>query len=163
MNPPTRDYFAAHPAQVPALLAACRSWRGTPFRQRSLVKGPGGGVDCAGFVGAVFAEIGAIPHAVSVPSYTLDHARHHDASVLHAWFERAEVRPHVRRVEHDEPHLDGDMVFPRVGRTEHHLGVRVGIWVYHIARPSGWCAMPSEALELHRSRYRLVKRVTSAA
>lgn len=155
MSPAAIDYFAAHPAQIDALREACRSWRGTPFRQRSLVKGPQGGVDCVGFVGAVFAEVGAIPQAISVPPYALDHARHRDDSVLRSWFERPEVRPHVRRVEESEPHLDGDMVFPKVGRTEHHLGLRIGIWVYHIARPSGWCAMPEAALDLHRSRYRL--------
>lgn len=156
MSHDQRDYFRAHPAQVAALEAACFQWRGTPFRACSLVQGAGGGVDCAGFVGAVYAAIGAIPHPVSVPPYEVDHAHHHGDSLLRAWLERDEVRAYVRRVEEDEPHLDGDMVFPRVGRTEHHLGLRIGAWVYHIARPSGWCAMTLSALELHRSRYRLV-------
>lgn len=161
MSARAEDYFVRHPDQVATLLEVCRSWRGTPFRHRSLVKGPQGGVDCAGFVGAAFAEIGAIPRTISVPPYELDHARHRDDSVLRDWFERAEVRPHVRRVDEDEPHLDGDMVFPTVGRTEHHLGLRIGAWVYHIARPSGWCAMPAAALTLHRSRYRLLAAPTS--
>ena len=67
MSPARPDYFAAHPAQVPALLTACLGWRGTPFRPRSLVKGPHGGVDCVGFVGAVFAETAPEVANLTVP------------------------------------------------------------------------------------------------
>lgn len=156
MSTPTRDFFTVRPELVAALKTACLRWRGTPFRARSLVPGAGGGVDCAGFVGAVYAEVGAIPHAISVPPYALNHAEHGSESALRAWLEQPAARAHVRRVEEGEPHVDGDMVFPRVGRTEHHLALHIGGWVYHIARPSGWCAMPVAALSLHRSRYRLV-------
>lgn len=152
-----RDYFSGDYTRVGKLFRAVESWEGTPFRARSLVKGPGGGVDCAGFVGAVFSEIGAIPQAISIPPYTLNHAEHSDESLLRSWFESPLVRPHVRRVDEAEPHLDGDIVFPRVGRVEHHLGIRLGRCVYHIARPSGWCAMTIAQLELHRSRYRLLE------
>ncbi len=151
------DYFGDRPDRVAALQAAAQSWQGTPFRQRSLVKGVGGGVDCAGFVGAVFAEIGAIPSTVSVPPYEPNHAEHSEESLLRAWFERPDVRAFVRRVDEDEAHVDGDIVFPVVGRAEHHLGLRVGVWIYHIARPSGFCAMTLSQLTLHRSRYRLME------
>lgn len=151
-----RDYFALRPDRAAALQAACASWAGTPFRERSLIKGPRGGVDCAGFVGAVLAEIGAIPAAIAVPPYALNHAEHSAESLLRSWFEREEVRAYVRRVDEAEPHLDGDIVFPKVGRTEHHLGLRIGGWVHHIARPSGYCAMTLSQLTLHRSRYRLL-------
>lgn len=151
------DWFAGRQDRAEALQHACTGWRGTPFRERSAVRGEGGGVDCVTFVGAVFAEIGAVPAAISVPPYALNHAEHSSESVLRAWFERPEVRVHVRRVEEEEPHLDGDMVFPRVGRTEHHLGIRIGQLVYHIARPSGWCAPTVSQLTLHRSRYRLIE------
>ena len=157
MNPP--DYFHGKVHTVRALRAACESWRGTPFRARSLVKGPGGGVDCAGFVGAVFAEIGAIPTAIAIPAYDLNHAEHRAESVLRGWFERPEVRARVRRVDEGEPHVDGDLVFPVVGRTEHHLGLRIGGLVYHIARPSGWCVMTLAQLTLAPSRYRLMEEV----
>lgn len=157
MSAARRDYFADRCDRVGALVAAAESWRGTPFRQRSIVKGIGGGVDCAGYLGAVFAEIGAIPNAVSVPPYEANHAEHSEESLLRNWFERPEVRAYVRRVDEEEPHLDGDMVFPVVGRSEHHLGLRVGQWVYHIARPSGWCRMTIGQLKLHRSRYRLTE------
>ncbi len=156
MSTPAADYFTANPERVDLLRDACVRWGGTPFRARSLVRGSQGGVDCAGFVGAVFAEVGAIPAAVSVPPYDFNHAQHSEESVLRSWFERDEVRAYVRRVDEDEAHVDGDMVFPIVGRTEHHLGIRIGVWIYHIARPSGWCAMTLAQLKLHRSRYRLI-------
>lgn len=167
MNPPGTDYFQnwalgtrigdPYVERVSALRAACESWRDTPFRARSLAKGAGGGVDCAGFVGACYAEIGAIPSAVAVPPYAINHADHSEESVLRNWFENPEARRHVRRVEHDEPHLDGDMVFPVVGRTEHHLGIRIGSLIYHIARPAGWCVMSIAQLKFHPSRYRLTE------
>lgn len=151
------DYFAGKGNAVRQLQAACESWRDTPFRERSLVRGAGGGVDCAGFVGACFAQIGAIPDAVAVPPYVLNHAEHSAESVLRSWFEAPHVRARVRRVDEDEPHLDGDLVFPIVGRTEHHLGLRIGALVYHIARPSGWCVMTVAQLKLAPSRYRLLE------
>lgn len=153
------DYFADRPDRVAALQAALVSWRGTPFRQRSLVKGPGGGVDCAGFLGASFHECGAIPHAISVPTYAINHAEHSDESLLRAWFERDDVRHRVRRVDEDEPHVDGDIVFPIVGRTEHHVAARIGQCVYHIARRSGSCDMTTAQLKIARSRYRLTEAV----
>ena len=151
------DYFGGKGNAVLGLREACESWRGTPFRARSLVRGPGGGVDCAGFVGACFAQIGAIPEAVAVPPYVLNHAEHSEESLLRSWFEAPHVRPRVRRVDEDESHLDGDIVFPVVGRTEHHLGLRIGDLVYHIARPSGWCVMTVAQLKLAPSRYRLME------
>ncbi len=148
------DYFF-FPERVQALAKACESWRGTPFRARSVVKGAG--VDCAGFVGAVFAEIGAIPAVVSVPPYPINHAEHSSESMLRAWFERAEVRARVRRVDEEEPWLDGDIVFPIVGRCEHHLGLQVGDGVWHVVRPSGVCCMTLAQLALARPRYRLME------
>ena len=156
------DYFLASPARIAALQTACLGWRGTPFRARSLVKGPLGGVDCAGFVGACFAQIGAIPSAVAVPPYELNHAEHSTESVLRGWFEQPAVRARVRRVDEAEPHLDGDLVFPVVGRTEHHLGLRIGGLIYHIARPHGWCCMTLAQLKLAPSRYRLMQAVASS-
>lgn len=154
------DYFAGQPERIAALRAACESWRGTPFRERSAVKGEGGGVDCATFLGACFHECGAVETPVAVPPYALNHAEHSGESLLRAWFETPAVRARVRRVDEGEPHLDGDIVFPRVGRTEHHAGLRFSDLVYHIARPSGWCCMTVEQLAfagygLHAARYRL--------
>ena len=148
------DYFRDLAHRV-ALQQACESWRGTPFRSRSCVKGADGGVDCAGFVGAVFCEIGAIPLLVSVPPYDVNHADHSDESLLRAWFDSPRVRARVRRVDEAEAPLAGDIVFPVVGRCEHHLGLQIGPLVWHVARPSGVCTMTTAQLKLAPSRYRL--------
>lgn len=151
-----RDYFLDR-TRVLDLAQACNSWAGTPFRACSAVKGPRGGVDCAGFIGAVFLEIGAVDRAIAVPPYAVNHAQHSDESMFREWFARPEVRARVRPVDEDEPHLDGDIVFPEVGRTEHHSALRIGDRLCHIARPSGYCVMTIAQLKLHRSRYRLLE------
>lgn len=152
----SRDYFLAG-GRAAELERICRSWAATPFCRRSAVKGPRGGVDCASFLAVCLFELGAIDATIAIPPYTLNHAEHSDESLFRAWFEQPDVRARVRRVEEDEPHLDGDIVFPRVGRTEHHAGFRLGGWVHHVARPSGYCAMTVAQLQLHRSRYRLLE------
>lgn len=148
------DYFSDG-AGVARLATACESWRGTPFRARSCVKGATGGVDCVGFVGAVFLEIGAIPAAIAIPPYTVNHAEHSDESLLRGWFERLEVRARVRRLDEAEAALPGDLVFPVVGRCEHHLGLQLGALVWHVTRGAGACTMTLGQLTLARSRYRL--------
>jgi cell wall-associated NlpC family hydrolase len=149
------DHFT-DPAAVAALRSACTGWIGTPFRIRSMVKGPMGGVDCAGFVAAVFREIGAITEEVAVPPYEINHAEHSEESVLRAWFEQPNVRAKVRHVDRTEPHLDGDLVFPVVGRTEHHLGIRIGQEIFHVVRPTGVCSQTIGQLKLSPYRYRLM-------
>lgn len=152
----TPDYFLDR-SRVSALAAACTNWLATPFRARSAVRGPGGGVDCASFVGAVLADIGAIPAAVAVPPYEVNHAEHSDQSLLREWFSRPEVRARVRRVDEAEPHLDGDLVFPVVGRCEHHLGLRIGALVWHVSRAHGVCVMTLRQVQLAPPRYRLIE------
>jgi cell wall-associated NlpC family hydrolase len=149
------DYFTDH-AAVAALRLACLGWLGTPFRKNSAVKGPLGGVDCAGFVASVLREIGAVNEQVTVPPYDLNHAEHCEESVLRAWFEQPEVRARVRQVDEGEPHLDGDFVFPVVGRTEHHLGIRIGCEIFHVIRPSGVCSQTIGQLKLSAHRHRLM-------
>lgn len=156
MSARAADYFAVRPDRVAALHEACSSWAGTPFRARSAVKGEFGGVDCASFIGAAFLDCGAVGLVVSVPPYTINHAEHSEESMFRTWFESPAARERVRLVDEDEPHLDGDIVFPVVGRCEHHAGIRIGGDVHHIARPSGYCVPRITQLRLHRSRYRLL-------
>jgi hypothetical protein len=151
------DYFLGRADRVAALLSECRTWRGTPFRERSAVKGPFGGVDCAGFLGTCFFNIGAVEQKIAIPPYALNHAQHSKESLFHAWFARPEVRARVRPLDEAEPHVDGDIVFPRVGACEHHAGFRIGELVHQIARPSGYCALTVAQWPLHRSRYRLME------
>lgn len=156
-----KDYFFAHPLRVASLASACASWRGTPFRSHSHVKGPGGGVDCEWFIPCALVEACAITgaefNAIVVPPYAVNHAQHSTDSLFRTWFAQPHVRARVRPVDEAEPHVDGDFVFPVVGRCEHHIGFRIGSLVWHVARPSGVCAMSVAQLKLHRSRYRLVE------
>jgi len=159
MNP--TDYFAQYPEKVAPVLAICDSWLGTPFRQQSTVKGPLGGVDCGGFVGAVFAEAGAIPEAIALPPYEVNHAEHCADSVLREWFEKPEVRARVRRLDPEEPALPFDMVFPKYGQTEHHLALWYFSGIYHVVRPAGVCLQSLRGLAIHGVklspwRYRLL-------
>lgn len=166
LQPP--DYFANGPdsfARRCAFISECSSWVGTPFRARSCIKGPQGGVDCAGYVGTVFAAIGAIEGKIAVPPYELNHAEHCDESLLRGWFEQPEVRARVRALDEGEPLLIGDMVFPKIGRTEHHLALWVGGEIYHVVRPGGVCRQSLAGLALygvmlHRARYRLMEPAT---
>lgn len=155
------DYFLNRPDRVEALRLSCLAWRGTPFRKHSKVKGPGGGVDCEWFVPCSIFEAQAINeqefNEIVVPQYELNHATHSTVSLFHEWFRQPAPQRRVRVVDEAEPHVDGDFVFPIVGRCEHHIGIRIGVWVYHIARPSGWCMMTVAQLKLHRSRYRLLE------
>lgn len=153
-----RDYFLEEP-RAAALRKECQSWIGTPFRQRSAVKGPLGGVDCASYLASAFLAIGAINEAIAIPPYAINHAEHSDESMFRTWFEQPAVRARVRRLEDDEAPLVGDIIFPKVGRTEHHIAIRDGNQVYHVARPSGVCCMTIAQFKFgfHRSRYRLTE------
>ena len=155
------DYFAEFPQQIPVVREICESWRGTPFRQCSYVKGTHGGVDCGGFVGSVFAEAGVIPATIALPPYDLNHAEHCADSVLREWFEQPAVRARVRRLDVAEPSQPFDLVFPKVGQTEHHLALQYFGEIYHVVRPSGVCVQTIAGLALHRVtlspwRYRLL-------
>jgi hypothetical protein len=175
MSTTRRDYFSDRPDRVAALRRACESWAGTPFRKHSRVKGPHGGVDCEWFVPSAFHECGAITAdemaLIVVPGYELNHAEHSTVSLFHRWFQQSRAQQRVRAVDEAEPHLDGDLVFPVVGLCEHHIAIRIGQIVHHIARPSGYCEMTVAQLDrwvsqtpslrakrgLHRSRYRLLE------
>jgi hypothetical protein len=151
------DYFL-DPKRVQILEAACSSWVGTPFRQNSRIKGGKGGVDCGNYVAAVLFESGAIDQQISTPPYDADYALYSEESVLLEWFKRPATRQLMRQVDEDEPHVDGDLVFPKVGRTEHHMGIRIGPWVWHVPRAIGVVHMAAASLQLSKFRYRAFER-----
>src|SRR5215475_8049951 len=63
-----------------AVIAEAKTWLGTPFAHRSMVKGAG--VDCAQLVRLVFIECGVLSHA----GITID-----DEHVLHAFADNGHV------------------------------------------------------------------------
>lgn len=152
------DYFKDQPERIAALRVAIESWKGTPFRKNSCAPGPGGGVACREFIRECLCQIGAINACPALPDYHVEHAQHSEVSLLLAWFRQPEVRVRFRDLAEDEPHVDGDLVFPKVGRCEHHIAFRMGGEVFHIVRPTGWCSMTLAQVTLHHSRYRLIER-----
>ncbi len=58
------------PIKRSAIIAAARSWLGTPFMHQGRVKGSRGGVDCLGVVLCVLEEVGAIGASQTPESWT---------------------------------------------------------------------------------------------
>lgn len=152
------DFFTA--SDEGRLLSAARGWLGTPFRQRSCVKGKGGGVDCVCFVSCVFVEVGAIDAPIIPPAYQINHATHSDESLLLDWFRSPEVLRRVRRLDEEEAPVPGDLVFIKTARGVHHLGMQIGGSVFHVLIPGGVVETSTSTPGFRESvvaRYRLTK------
>ena len=70
------------------IVAEARSWIGTPFRHRAMVKGAG--VDCACLALAVYSAAGAIAHE-EPPVYARDWMLHKDSDLARNIFARLAV------------------------------------------------------------------------
>lgn len=69
-----------------------RSWLRTPFRHHQRLKGCG--VDCGGFIAAVYEEAGVLPH-IELPEYTRDwflHCKKSDSTLYSDVLDRHMVR-----------------------------------------------------------------------
>lgn len=51
-------WFFSDPDRAAQFCAICKSWDRTPFAAHSRAKGPGGGIDCVGYLEESFFEIG---------------------------------------------------------------------------------------------------------
>jgi cell wall-associated NlpC family hydrolase len=126
------------------IVAAALSWQGTPFRLASAAKGPGGGVDCAGLVMAVFAEVGMVMQE-RLPHVDPHHASHNKRSFIIDWLERhPEIVCNISSdVTFDECHgqrgiLAGDVVCYRYGQCVHHCGIALDeCWTIQSVYPYG--------------------------
>ncbi|HXE17649.1 MAG TPA: hydrolase [Stellaceae bacterium] len=94
-----------------AVVDEARSWIGTPYRHLGRAKGPGGGVDCAQLVWAVFHNCGLTPFMPLEP-YPRDF-------MMHRGVERY-MRVVLDRAHPAESPLPGDVVLYRVGRLYAH-------------------------------------------
>lgn len=106
------------------IVAAARSWIGTPYRHQASLKGAG--CDCLGLVRGVWREmVGAEPEAM--PAYTPDWAEAlGQETLLHA------ARRHLREVPVGEAR-DGDVLVFRMGTgvPVKHCGILTGTSVVH--------------------------------
>jgi len=104
--------------QQERIVAAARSWIGTPFFPHMALKGVG--ADCVQLAHAIYQEAGVAPEGSELPAYRLGDGDCLDASLVTQWVERATW---FDKAEQAEP---GDLVTLRVARVSHHVGVVTG-------------------------------------
>jgi len=102
------------------VVAAARTWIGTPYHHHARVKGAG--VDCAQILIAVFAECGLIEE-FDPGVYPTDWHMHRGEEMYAAWLDR-----YGDRVDAPSP---GDVALYRFGRAYSHGGIVVPEGVIH--------------------------------
>lgn len=116
------------------VVAAAKTWLGTPYHHRGRVKGAG--IDCLTILAETFAEAGLIPPA-HIPYYPKDWHLHRDAErYLDGLFQYA--------AEIEGPPLPGDIVLWRFGRCYSH-GAIVVEWPMVIHAAAGRCVVLEDA------------------
>jgi cell wall-associated NlpC family hydrolase len=111
--------IAIEAEQRARVVAAARSWIGTPYVDGGEIKGRNGAIDCARLVKQVFVEAGLVDDfavAPVVPQWSLHRGEER--------FIAAVCRCGGR--QHAGPPQPGDVVIYRVGRCYAHGGVVVG-------------------------------------
>ncbi|MCE9561882.1 MAG: hydrolase [Planctomycetes bacterium] len=104
-------------AQRAAVVAAARSWLGTPYHHHARVKGVG--ADCLTLLASVYAEAGVIP-PVRIPEYSHQwHLHRSEELYLNG------VLEHAREIS--GPPEPGDTVVWKFGRCYSH-GAVVVVW-----------------------------------
>jgi cell wall-associated NlpC family hydrolase len=94
-----------------AVIAAARSWRGTPFHNHGNLKGIG--VDCAMLIRAAFVESGVVP-SFDIPWYSPQHFMHSDEERY-----MAVVLTFAREIPRQEA-KPADVVLYKLGRSYGH-------------------------------------------
>jgi cell wall-associated NlpC family hydrolase len=120
-----------------------RRWLGTPWHHRARV--PGGGVDCAQLLIAVYSDVGLFD-AFDPGAYAIDQMLHSSDEVMQGWCSQF-----GRRTDDPQP---GDAVLWRFGRCFSHAGI-VLRWpeqVIHAFRPYGGVAITPPDASLLQGR-----------
>jgi cell wall-associated NlpC family hydrolase len=113
------------------VVAAARSWLGTPFHHQARLQGVG--VDCVGLVIGVARTLGLVPPGFDVQAYP----RMPDGkSLMHL------VHLHMRPLQIDQPMQPGDVVVVRFDADPQHLGIlgdyrHGGLSIIHAAATPG--------------------------
>lgn len=141
------------PAQLAALTAASQSWSGTPFCERSAVKGAG--VCCHRLVFEVLVEAGWLPR-VEVPDGPAHWSRAGDRSLIAEWMDGPGQEWFITLDSVDVAQTEpGDIAGCRLGRTLHHLALRIPAGWCHAVHPLGVVIAP----EIPRTWLRRVERI----
>ena len=101
--------------QRASVVAAARSWLGTPYHHMAGLKGIG--ADCGQFIAAVFHEVGLMEQP-QIDAYPRDWMCHRTEERFREIAERYMVRV-------DRPARPGDILLFRYGRTLSHGGIVV--------------------------------------
>jgi len=105
---------------VEQLEAAARAWEGTPFCERSAVRGAG--VSCHLLCMVVYRDAGWLPE-LDVPQAPVSWSRAQTRSLMEEWLDGPEGRPWFTSLP-DVSRLDaGDLLGFQIGHCVHHLAV----------------------------------------
>lgn len=143
------QWFFDDAGNVARLLAEVESWAGTPFREYSKAKGPGGGVDCVRLCESILCNVGLMD-PFEFPRVPMDFTQHQERSIIleylrgHAWRDAQSARLSRIFAELGINErlrgwiLPGDLLAFKIGKAVNHLGVALNDHDFvHCFRPVG--------------------------
>ena len=101
-----------------AIVAEATSWIGTPYRSNAMMKGKGGGTDCAMFLIAVYSKLGLIPEFDPRPYSPQWHIHRSEELYLSHMLKHA--------TEFTGPPKVGDVAMFKIGKVFAHGAIVVG-------------------------------------
>jgi cell wall-associated NlpC family hydrolase len=96
-----------------------RSWLGTPFAPKAMVKGAG--VDCVHLVAGILLAVGALKE-FTPGNYSLDEGNHLKESKVIGWF----ANHHDFSLIDNPPFVTGDVLCFNLALVGHHVGLIIG-------------------------------------
>jgi cell wall-associated NlpC family hydrolase len=120
----------------PRIVAEALSWVGTPYKSNAMVKGPGGGTDCAMLLAAVYGELGLLPEYHDPRPY---------APYWHVHRQEELYMQVVLKYAHEIQGLPlpGDVVMFQIGRLYAH-GAIVIQWPLVVHAVGNSCVVPED-------------------
>jgi cell wall-associated NlpC family hydrolase len=114
--------FFHTPQRITTLETEAQSWLGTPFRNNSAVRGPGGGVSCHRLASELYFATGALDRFEVPKSSASLLANGPDKALLD--YLDTQLAPHFTALDpaHHTP-LPGDLIIMREHRVLKHLGI----------------------------------------
>jgi len=105
------------------LEAAAAAWEGTPFCERSAVRGAG--VSCSMLCFSVYHDAGWLPDLV-VPNAPVGWSRSQNRSIMEEYLDHGEGLEWFARVAAVDAMQPGDLLGFRLGHCIHHLAILLG-------------------------------------
>jgi cell wall-associated NlpC family hydrolase len=140
-----QPYFSSI-EKILRLQTEARSWLGTPFAAKAMVKGAG--ADCIHLIAGIYLAVGAVKEFVP-GDYTLDEGNHLKSSKVIGWF-----ASHPDFVPVAAPYLVGDVVCFNLAAVGHHVGMVIGPEEFiHVYAQRGRFAIVSNLCESFYTRH----------